>query len=159
MTRNAQITSLLPWVVSDFQWCHLVQRSHFERRAFPLYGNLTSQTKLGTHGLRNEFCTPSGWRRQLGRFCLNSKIWNSWIISWRTQDRIFLKVGTLQEILGSVGTRLADWSLYLVSTFSYISVFSYSDKLWSLWERASVKMQGIWKMQGISQKWGNVRKF
>lgn len=33
------------------------------------------------------------------------------------------QVGTLQEILGYVGTRLADWSLYSVSAFS---VFPFS---------------------------------
>lgn len=56
------------------------------------------------------------------------------------------------------GTRLADWSLYLVPTFS-IFLLSHIVISSALWERASVKIQGIWKMQDISQKWENGRKF
>lgn len=63
------------------------------------------------------------WNRQLGRFCLNPKICIPNYFMKNTGQN-FLKVGTLQEILEFVGARLADWSLYLVSTFS-IFLFSH----------------------------------
>ena len=65
----------------------------------------------GTRGLKKEFCTLSGWDRQFGRTEIPG-FWNFRVTPQRAQGRIFFKDETLQEILGYVGTRLTDWSLY-----------------------------------------------
>lgn len=69
------------------------------------------KSNIGTHGLRNEFCTLSGWDRQFGRFRLSPKILEVLGYFMKNMGQNFFKDGTLQEILGYVGSRLADWSL------------------------------------------------
>ena len=59
---------------------------------FPYMETSLPKSNTGTHGLRNEFCTLSGWDRQFGRFRLNPKILEFLRYFMKNMGQFFLKM-------------------------------------------------------------------